>query len=134
MSSTIRQRIGILLSSIGILVALFVPLLSPVASAQFDPLQKACESGSGSAACDNGGGNPVVGEDGILTRAANIITNVTAIVAVIIIIIAGLTMTLSSGNSSQVQSSRDAIIYAAVALAVALLGKFIIWFVIGNLT
>ncbi len=118
-----------------LMCALFAfSIATPLTAGAFDPLENACEANSASPVCQNGGGDPVLGEQGIVLRAATIITNVTAIVAVIIIIIAGLTMTLSSGNSSQVQSSRDAIIYAAVALVIAGLGRAIIAFIVSNLT
>lgn len=113
---------------------LVAPLAAPLtASAAFEPLDRACQGAGDAGVCQPEGGNPVLGDTGVLTKAARIITNVTAIAAVIVIVVAGLTMTLSSGNSSTVQTSRDAIIYAAVALAVAALSRAIVEFIIGNI-
>lgn len=117
------------------LTACLTVLLSPLSVSAQNPLDNACTgTGAASPVCQESGEDPLVGDQGIITKVATILANVTGIIAVIVIVIAGLTMTLSSGNSSTVQSSRDAIIYAAVALAVAVLARAIIAFVIGNLT
>lgn len=102
-------------------------------AAQFDPLEQSCAAAPSSSACDRSGEDPVLGDEGIILRAARIITTVTAVASVIVIVVAGITMIVSSGNSSQVQSSRDAIIYALVALVIAALGRGIIEFIIGQL-
>ncbi len=117
--------------ALGVLLLLFV--FVPTASA-LDPLQKACEeSGGGSAICDDQTTeNPIVGDGGILTTVTNILTIVTAVIAVIVIVIAGMTMSLSGGNSQKVQQSRDAIIYAAIALAVAFLAQAVVRFIVNR--
>lgn len=73
--------------------------------------------------------DPVTGGDGILSQITVLLATITAVISVIIIIIAGMTMVLSSGNSQKIQSSRDAIIYALVALVIAALARVIVVFV-----
>jgi hypothetical protein len=67
-----------------------------------------------------------------IKAASNIIAFLSGAVAVIIIIISGLTLVISGGNSEQVANARRRIIYAAVGLAVIALAWTIISFVIKN--
>jgi len=120
----------IMLSALALGVAVVVPA-APAGA--LDPFAVACE-GVDSVVCEADPSDPIAGEDGLLLRAANIIAIITAAVSVIVIIIAGLTTTLSAGNSSRVQQSRDAIIYAAVALGVAALAKTIVVFITGSIS
>lgn len=105
-------------------------------SAQFNPLEEACESGtaSDSAICKeaNRTDNPVTGTSGIIQRVANVLAFVGGVIAVIIIVVAGITMTLSGGDPAKVKSSRDAIIYAAIGLLVVVLARSIVIFVINT--
>lgn len=123
-------------------------LLTPVfagagASADpFDPFANTCIDSSGNAidstvckekdAQQTAGENPLTGDEGTITAVANLIAFFTAIVAVIIIIVAGITMVLSSGDSAKIKSSRDAIIYAAIGLVVIALARTIVVFVINR--
>lgn len=54
------------------------------------------------------------------------------IVAVIIIIVAGLFYTLSGGNESQTKKAREAIIYAGVGLVVIMMAFAITGFIAGR--
>lgn len=54
------------------------------------------------------------------------------IVAVIIIIIAGLFYTLSGGNESQTKTAREAIIYAGVGLVIIMMAFAITGFIAGR--
>lgn len=110
------------------------------ASAQFDAFEKSCESAASNGAqtpaiCneDPSNRNPIAGDEGILMKAANIIAVITGITAVIVIIVAGMTMTLSSGDSSKIRSSRDAIIYATIGLVVAGLARTLVVFLVGRI-
>jgi type IV secretory pathway VirB2 component (pilin) len=62
--------------------------------------------------------NPLNPNDGIIVQIANILSFVAAIIAVFIIIIAGITMMTSGGDSGKVKNSRNAIIYTVVGLIV----------------
>ncbi len=55
-----------------------------------------------------------------------------AIIAVLVIVIAGYLYATSGGNAQQTKRAREAIIYAAVGLAIVLLAFVITQFVIGR--
>jgi hypothetical protein len=119
--------------------ALLTPLLTGVANAQFNPIEKPCEGVTDSAVCNeanNGqvpGEQPLVGENGILTTATNILSLVAGIIAVIIIVIAGIQMTLSGGDGQKVSNSRNTIIYAAVGIAVIIFARALVLFIINKI-
>jgi hypothetical protein len=125
----------VMLSMFSLFGVLF--LLQPVNAEPepFDPFAGSCEvDGTGDAAICNervdGNTDPLAGENGAINQIANIIAIFAGVVAVIIIIIAGITMILSGGDSTKVQNSRNAIIYAAVGLVVIVLARGIVALVI----
>jgi hypothetical protein len=118
---------------------LFAPIMMTVSvSAQFDPLDKACEEKVGSGGADQicekskGAKDEITGNTGIITRIANILSFVAAIIAVFVIIIAGITMMTSGGDPSKVANSRNTIIYAAIGLIVIVLARTIVLYVFGS--
>jgi hypothetical protein len=62
----------------------------------------------------------------------NLFYFVTGIVAVIVIIVAGFTMTVSGTNPTTVAKARNAVLYAAIGLVVVLSAFSITHFVIGK--
>lgn len=133
-----RRSILIGIATITCLVMSFV-VMHNSAHAQFNTLDSSCEAATANGVprpevCDEGPSNvnPITGDDGALTKAANIIAIITAVAATIVIIVAGMTMTLSSGDSSKIRSSRDAIIYASIGLVVVGLARTIVVFLIGT--
>ena len=99
----------------------FFPLLFATGHAQdFDAFQDICAENPDAAVCQEAekgeDEDPLTGNDSVINTIANIVALVTAVIAVIIIIVAGITMTLSGGDSTKIQNSRNAIIYAAVGL------------------
>lgn len=54
-------------------------------------------------------------------------------VAVIVIIIAGISYILSAGDPQRTAKAKDAILYAVIGLAVAILANVIVTFVIGRI-
>mgnify|MGYP000241718990 CR=1 FL=1 len=121
-----------LLSSLFTLV--FVVLFSSSRAMAQNPLDPICVGQAASSpVCNTPTDDPFTGDEGVLTKVTNIIALATAIVSVIVIVIAGLTITLSSGNSQSIQTARDAIIYAGVALAIAALARTIIIFIVGSI-
>jgi len=116
----------------------FAALVGPTVSAQFDPLEKTCAQpgAADSTICKEkaatAGEDPLAGEDSTLMKITNLLSLATSVIAVIVIIVAGFTMTLSSGDTAKISSSRNAIIYAAVGLIVVALSRAIIIFVINR--
>lgn len=109
--------------------------------AQFDPLEKPCEgidaSDDANAICDASDGgtteDPISGDGGVIADVANILALAGGIIAVFIIIIAGITMMTSGGDAGKVTSSRNAIIYAAIGLVVIVLARTIVVFIFSRL-
>ncbi len=123
-----------ILATLGI--GTFILLAPAAAFAQFEPLDQACSgNASTSDICDerNQQDNPVGGTEGILIRAANLIAIAVGVAAVIMIIIGGIKITTSSGDSNSVKSGRDTIIYAIIGVVVTLLARAIIIFVVNRL-
>lgn len=117
-----------------------VAVFSAPVHAQFNTLEASCEAANSNGAlspeiCAEGptSENPIAGEDGVIIKAANIVAIITGIAAIIVIVVAGMTMTLSSGDSSKIRSSRDAIIYASIGLVVVGLARTIVVFLVGRM-
>jgi len=96
----------------------------------FDPLDKSCERAQASEVCKdvNSAEDPV---NEILIIATNIVTIAAGVIAVILIILSGISLTLSSGDSAKATKDRNAIIYASVGIVVILLARTIVLYVFG---
>ena len=79
------------------------------------------------------GGNDIYGPDGLLTRAAGLIARLVGITAVIMIIIGGFKYVTSAGDSSNVKSAKDTILFAIVGIVVAVAAQSIVVFVLSKL-
>lgn len=121
---------------------LLAGLLSPAtvfAAAPPNPLDTACnasnEAKNQSSACldSRNGGNPVYGSDGIINKVANGVALVAGAIAVIYIILGGLRMITSTGESQAFKDGRSTLIYAAVGLVVVSFARAIVGFVLGRL-
>lgn len=121
---------------------LLAGLLSPAAvfaAAPPNPLDTACnasnEAKNQSSACldSRNGGNPVYGSDGIINKVASGVALVAGAIAVIYIILGGLRMITSTGESQAFKDGRSTLIYAAVGLVVVSFARAIVGFVLGRL-
>jgi hypothetical protein len=77
--------------------------------------------------------NPIVGPDGILTSAINILSLIIGVTSVIIIAIEGLRMMLANGDAGTVSNTRRGIIYACVGLVIALVSQGAVALVLNKL-
>lgn len=68
--------------------------------------------------------------DGIIETIINIMSVIVGIIAVIMIIIGGLKYITSSGDSNNVSSAKNTILYAIVGLVVVALAQVIVRFVL----
>lgn len=68
-----------------------------------------------------------------IKKAINILSAIIGIVSVVVIILSGLRMVLGGGDPQTINSSRDAIIYAAVGIAVAVVSQAIVVFVLNKI-
>jgi len=65
-----------------------------------------------------------------IKRVVNILLFIIGVVSVIMIIIGGIKYVLSNGDSSQITSAKNTILYAVIGLVVALLAYAIVNFVV----
>ncbi len=122
------------------LILAIAPLfvLSAPALAATNPLDDVCSqpNAKNSSICQQAGAvnnssdNPVAKT---LHTAANIIAMVASVIAVIMIIVSGLTMVTSQGNPDAVKSSRNRIIYSVVGIVMIALAWSITTFVVNRL-
>ena len=70
--------------------------------------------------------------DGTISSLINILSIIVGLIAVIMIIINGLKLVTSNGDSNRVSSARQGIIYALVGLVFVALAQVIVKFVINN--
>ena len=131
---------GSLLAVMAVLLCMAV--LAPKANAVVDPLATPCTATvtdtttvtdpNTSSVCKEKGntGNPFVGPEGIITKVIQILVIILGIAAVIVIMVAGLSFVLSSGDPAKIATARNAIIYASVGLVVAVLAQTLVVFVL----
>jgi len=123
---------------------LFFGIASPSLSfaAISSPLEVVCAPGSGnenSTVCVENGktqdaaNNSIYGKNGIITKTAGLLSIVVGVVAVVMIMIAGLKFITSQGDANQVSSARNTALYAVIGLVVAALAQGIIIFVLDRL-
>lgn len=77
--------------------------------------------------------NPLFGPDGILTKAINLLSLVVGVISVFVIIIAGVKLITSSGDPNSVTESRNAILYAVIALAITASAQIAVRFILSKL-
>lgn len=70
--------------------------------------------------------------DNAMSNILKIVFAVAAAIAVLIIVLAGLRMTTSSGNPEAVTRARNTIVFAAIGLIVCLAGFMIVTFVLNQ--
>ena len=76
-----------------------------------------------------GTGEPALGDR--IKAIVNMLLFLLGAIAVIMIVIGGIRYTTSNGDSGNIKSAKDTILYAAVGLVVAILAYAIVNFVIG---
>jgi len=82
-----------------------------------------------------GGGNvniPTLTADQVLQNGLNIAYFLAAIIAVIVIIVGGLTYSTSAGNAASVTKAKNMILYAVVGIVLIIIAYAITNFVIGR--
>lgn len=138
------KKIKNLLITLATLLLTAVPAfaVAGVASAQTDQIQSGLCQGINTASDGSGAASTSCGPTGaggdnstitsILTTVVNILTLVVGIVAVIMIIIGGFRYITSGGDSSNISSAKNTIIYALVGLVIVALAQVIVHFVVNK--
>jgi hypothetical protein len=109
----------------------FVVLVMFSASAMaFDVLNEACSGGAGDSPMCQDSGTEVYGEQGVLTRIAQLIIQIVGAASIIMIIVGGFKYVVSNGDQGKVASAKSTVIYALIGLVVAVLSQAIILLVL----
>lgn len=128
-----RRSICAVLAVIGVAFASLVFTANVLAA---NPLGEACTgSGANSSYCKDvkNTNDPLTGSGGILSKVAQILLMVVGVVSVAFLILGGIKYILANGDSSQLSSAKNTIIYALIGLVVAVLAESIIAFVLNKL-
>lgn len=129
-----------LLAGLMMLFVLTIPMTSGITYAQFDPLAPACENiedtDPAKKICleSDSGTDIISGEESIIVTIANVLSVLAGIIAVVIIIIAGITLMTSNGDSAKFAKSRNTIIYTVVGLFAVLMSRTIVVFIIDRIS
>lgn len=126
-------RIYAILGRATLVVALFFCMIlasPPVSAINF--FGDACTgAGRDSAACPVAG-DKITGSDGVIIRAAELMSIIAGIAAVLIIMVAGFLFITANGDSNKISTARHAVTYAVVGLIVIFLARTIVVFVVNN--
>lgn len=134
MLKNFRKSLAVMVATLALAV---VPMVVPVAVSAADiGGQLKCgsnldASGSG---CDSDVSTGSSGLNNIITDIVNIFSVIVGIVSVIMIIYGGFRYVTSGGDSGNVSSAKNTIIYAVVGLIVVALAQFIVQFVLDKVT
>ncbi|QQS65274.1 hypothetical protein IPO96_01840 [Candidatus Saccharibacteria bacterium] len=129
----IFKRMSLALSTVLITGLIAAPVIAAP-----DIQNKLCEGanlevGAGTT-CDATSGEANVKINETITFVINMFSLVVGVVAVIMIIIAGFKYITSGGDSGNVTSAKNTILYAIIGLVVVALSQFIVKFVLGRIT
>lgn len=121
-----------------IVAALLVPALVPAAVLAEEPNIQGNLCGGANLSVDDTGCDDAGDASGkvndLIALVINIFSIVVGVVAVIMIIIGGLKYITSSGDSNNVTSAKNTILYAIIGLVVVALAQFIVKFVLAKAT
>lgn len=132
MSITIKNYIRNAVLALLMIVPLLV--VAP-ANAQTEIQTGLCagtELGTASTGCTTDGGAANSKVNQIIKLVINIFSIIVGVVSVIMIIIGGLKYITSAGDSNNVTSAKNTILYAIIGLVVVALAQVIVRFVLGN--
>lgn len=125
------QRLFTLIISIISVVLVAGVSLAPHAAAQ-TPKEAACEGvavdGSG-ADCGSGAGN---GLSGVVKTAIRIFQTIVGVIAIFVLITAGLSYITSGGDGAKTKTAKDRILYAVIGLVVVALAEAIVQFALNR--
>jgi cytochrome bd-type quinol oxidase subunit 2 len=126
-----------LVAAVATLALAVIPVLAPVAVSAAD-IGGSLKCGSNLDARGAGCNSDVTTGSGslndIITDIVNIFSVIVGVVSVIMIIYGGFRYVTSGGDSGNVSSAKNTIIYAVIGLVVVALAQFIVQFVLDKVT
>lgn len=75
---------------------------------------------------------PLFGPNGIITKIVNYMTVILGIVAVFVILVAGMMYITSGGEASRISTAKNVILFTVIGLVVAALAQILVHFVLFN--
>lgn len=128
--SKFKRSILLLVAVFSLAVGTFALTARPAEAALFSSAKDAACGGvdlSGNPkTCDSSGANI----NSIITTVINIVSFIVGIIAVIMLIVGGFKFVTSGGDSNNVASARNTILYAIIGLVVVAIAQFIVQFVL----
>ena len=89
--------------------------------------------GNQSTVCAANGSNPLTGDNGLITKGANIFAVITGFAAIVMIIIGGFEYVRSGGESAKIDKAKNTILFSVIGLVVVVLARAIVALVISRL-
>lgn len=132
------QKVKFMLIAMVAALAFATPAMVTGTAFAADPIQEGLCSGVelsiGAECTDPDGAAATEQVNDLLTDVINIFSIIVGVIAVIFIIIGGLKYITSGGDSGNISSAKNTIIYALVGLVIVALAQFIVRFVLGTAT
>lgn len=119
--------------TLGIVVAASLTLMWTMPVYASEAAQQICE-GIGATGTSDTCSSSSTRLDGVIRFAINTISVVAGIVGVIMVIISGLKYITAQGDSSQISSAKNTLLYAMVGLVIAGLAQIIVHFVLNQVS
>lgn len=110
-----------------IAVPLFIALVNVIPALAIGTISDGAESAKGAQQPSN-----LFGDAGIFSQISSVLLFIVGAIAVIMIIIGGLRYVVSGGDSAQVQSAKNTILYALIGIIIAILAYAAVNFVVGS--
>lgn len=121
-----------------LLMGSLVGLSAPVA-AEFSLFGDPCANSPDATVCQDSRqeqsqeNNSIYGPNGVIATIVNILTLIIGAAAVIMIIVAGMQYMLSNGDAAKISNAKNTIIYALIGIAVAVVARTLVVFIIQRL-
>jgi Type IV secretion system pilin len=107
--------------------------IDPYNGTQDDPNNSLCSidsPGYESSACRKIINDPISGTDSLIDKVVNILTIVAGVIAVVMVMVGGLQMITSSGDSEKFARSRKTLIFAGAGLLIIMLARVLVAFIL----
>lgn len=131
-------RIKKLITALSVMMLFGVPVMAPAVVYADDIANSACSGTNldvtGDSTCDSTTAGASDTINNILKTAVNIFSVIVGFISVIMIIVGGLKYITSGGDSGNVSSAKNTILFALVGLVVVVLAQVIVKFVLAKAT
>lgn len=123
---------GLLLAP-GIVYAQTTPAPAAPQTNVLDPVCPTSGAGSTAHVCSSQNNTQIDGSGGIIVKTTRIVAVITGVASIIMIMVGGFKYVISQGESAEINSAKNTILYALVGLVISVSAPFIIGFVINRL-